>query len=297
LTGPEKKGYFFVFCTGVFFSLEVLGFKSIFQTSSASPVLLAFYGVLSAFGFLTPLLWGKKQSRERLVITFQRDGLALFLGTFLNSLGVGLYYTALRTSELGPAAVLVKMTAVFNVFFGILLLGETFGRRDKIGLTLAFLGVYFLGSGKGLGSWRSAVLVLVAAFFFSTQSYLIKRFAPAIFGLEFAYWRLGILSFFFFLYLLMSDELTTISWELGMKVGFYSFLGFFLGRAFYFEAHKLLPIGKLNSVMLLEPMVLLILGVLLWSEEVSFQKFFGAFCILVGIGLLVLHPRKSPEKS
>lgn len=291
MTISEKKGYFFVFLTGLFFSCEVLGFKSIFTEYQIFPILAAFFGVFGSFLLVTPLAFFNQLSRQRVIITIQRDWFALVLGTFFNSIGVGFYYLALNQSELGPSAILVKTTALFNVLFGIFFLGEAFTRKDIIGLVLTLAGVYLISSlGDGI-SFGSSFLILTSALFFSTQSFLIKRFAPEIFGLEFAYLRLGLLSFFFAIALTNFGLWAWPGVGLVLKLIGFAFLGFFLGRAFYFEAHKSLPIGKLNSVMLIEPVFLLIIGILFLNESLSWKKLIGCFGILFGLYLLVFHTR------
>ncbi len=297
MTGSEKKGYLFVFLTGVFFALEVLGFKSIFKNEKIFPILAAFIGVFGSFLLLTPFAFFNANHRERVMITIRRDGFALLLGTFFNSIGVSLYYFALSQSELGPSAILVKTTALFNVLFGIFFLKEAFTRKDALGLTLTFAGVYLIGSmGEGI-SFFSSFMILASALFFSTQSFLIKRFAPEIFGIEFAYLRMGLLSFFFAMALSFLKLWALPETELVFKLIGFAFLGFFLGRAFYFEAHKSLPIGKLNSVMLIEPVFLLLIGILFLNESLSWKKILGSFGILFGLYLLVFHTRAKNQKN
>lgn len=290
MTGLEKKGYLYVLLTGIFFSIEVIGYKSVFQEYRIPPILAAFTGISFSFLLVSPWCLATKVRRERIRTTLKRDTFAFFLGTTLNAIGVALYYFALSKSELGPASVLVKTTALFNVLFGVVFLGERFSIRDRFGLLLAILGIYLMSTIRGFG--LESLWILLSAFFFSFQSFLIKKYAPKIHPIEFAYLRLFVLAFWFGIFIFYQGIWEIIPLEIILRLGLYSFLGFFLGRAFFFAAHHFLPIGKLNSVMLLEPIFLLAFGILIWGEEVSLAKLAGAFLVLLGILLLVLPTRQ-----
>ncbi|TGL56089.1 DMT family transporter [Leptospira kemamanensis] len=292
MTGNEKKGYFFVFLTGVFFAFEVIGFKEVFRRTNLSPEMAAFFGVGFAFLVVTPFFISSKKRREKITITIKRDGLILLLGTFSNAMGIVLYYYALKQTDLGPAAILIKTTVLYNVILGVVFLGERFKDREVFGMILSIIGIYMISTLEGQISLVSAFCILLSAFLFAIQSYMIKKYIPEILGLEYAYLRLLLLCVFFFLYSLwigsfLIPDLTAI-----VSLGFFSLLGYFLGRPFYFEAHNYLPISKLNATLLIEPIFLMFVGIFFLNEPFDTQKIFGASIILLGLYLIVFHKRK-----
>ena len=292
LNGNHKKGYFFIFLTGVFFAFEVIGFKYIFKTYHLSPEIAAFYGVSIAFLILCPYFLVSKSRRDKIRITINNDGKVLLIGTILNSIGILMYYFGLRISDLGPSALLIKMTVLYNVLFGVFLLDEKLRVTEVIGILLAISGIIVISTLHGQIEVSSAIIMLVSALFFAIQSYLIKKYVIQIDGMTFAFLRLFLLSIFFLIYIILMGTWEILEAGLAISLGIFSLLGYFLGRAFYFEAHNHLPISKLNSVLLIEPVFLMFIGILFLGEPLSFQKSLGTILILSGLYLLIFHKRK-----
>ncbi|MDF3821805.1 DMT family transporter [Leptospira sp. 96542] len=291
MIGDPKKGYFFVFLTGVFFAIEVIGFKEIFRRYKLNPEIAALYGVSACFVIVTGYILFSKTSRTKVVTTVKRDGYILFLGTLSNAFGILLYYLALKQTDLGPAAILIKTTVLYNVILGTVLLGEKLRRLEILGIVISLLGIYLVSTLNGQISIYSSFLILTSAFFFAIQSFMIKKYVPQIFGLEYAYLRLLLLSIFFILYSKSVGSLVFIDPKLILILGLFSFLGYFLGRAFYFEAHNHLPMSKLNATLLIEPIFLMFIGILFMNEPLDPKKIFGAILILFGLYLIVFHHR------
>lgn len=292
MTGNEKKGYFFVFLTGVFFALEVIGFKEIFRKYNTEPEIAALFGVGFAFFVVTPYFLSSKKRRAKVIITIRRDGFILILGTISNAIGIVLYYYALKQTDLGPAAILIKTTVLYNVMLGVLFLGEKLKMMEVFGIVLAIIGIYMISTLEGQIKILSAFCILLSAFLFAIQSYMIKKYVPEILGLEYAYLRLFLLSVFFFLYSLWICSFQIPDLSIIVALGLFSLLGYFLGRAFYFEAHNYLPISKLNATLLVEPIFLMFVGILFMKELIDSQKLAGAGLILTGLYLIVFHKQR-----
>jgi len=292
LNGNAKKGYFFVFLTGVFFSCEVIGFKEIFKRFQLAPEIAAFYGVTMAFLLVTPYFLWSKSRRTNIRITVVTNGKVLLVGTFFNAIGIIMYYYALRISDLGPSAVLIKMTVLYNVILGVFLLKEKLRFHEYLGIILALLGIIFISTLEGQIKVSSALIILISAFFFAIQSYLIKRYIEKIDGLTFAYLRLFLLALFFISYIIYVESWVFLSPQLALLLGLFSVLGYFLGRSFYFEAHNHLPISKLNSTLLIEPVFLMAVGVLFMEEPLPLKKLIGTVLIMSGLYLLIFHKHR-----
>lgn len=293
MSGNEKKGYLFVFLTGVFFALEVIGFKEIFRNYNIEPEIAALFGVGFAFIIVTPYFLTSKRRRSKVIITVRRDGIILTLGTISNAFGIILYYYALKQTDLGPAAILIKTTVLYNVMLGVLFLGEMLKKIEIFGIAIAILGIYMISTLEGQIKIISAFCILLSAFLFAIQSYMIKKYVPEILGLEYAYLRLLLLSVFFFLYSLWIGSFQIPDISIIVILGLFSLLGYFLGRAFYFEAHNYLPISKLNATLLIEPIFLMFVGILFMKEPIDSQKLAGAGLILTGLYLIVFHKQKA----
>lgn len=295
MTGNEKKGYFFVFLTGVFFAFEVIGFKEVFRRYNLSPEIAALFGIGFAFLIVTPYFLISKKRRTKVFTTISRDGHILTLGTISNAIGIVLYYYALKQTDLGPAAILIKTTVLYNVLLGVFFLGERLKSREFLGIAIAILGIYMISTLEGQIKVLSAFCILLSAFLFAIQSYMIKKYIPEILGLEYAYLRLFLLSVFFLFYSLYIGSFQIPEISIIVILGLFSLLGYFLGRAFYFEAHNYLPISKLNATLLIEPIFLMFVGILFMKEPIDSQKFIGAGFILIGLYLIVFHKRKEKQ--
>ncbi|MCW7495265.1 DMT family transporter [Leptospira levettii] len=297
MTGNEKKGYFFVFLTGVFFAFEVIGFKEVFRRYSLSPEMAALFGVGFAFLVVSPYFITSTKHRNKVILTIKRDGKILLIGTLSNAMGIILYYYALKQTDLGPAAILIKTTVLYNVLLGVVFLGEKLKYRETFGIIISMFGIYFISTLEGQIHWIASICILISAFLFAIQSYLIKKYIPEILGLEYAYLRLLLLCVFFFFYSLGIGSFLVPKYSVILTLGVCSLLGYFLGRAFYFEAHNYLPISKLNATLLIEPIFLMFVGIFFMNEPIDIQKLGGGGLILLGLYLIVFHKRKSKQNE
>jgi len=257
-----------------------------------APEIAAFYGVTMAFLLVTPYFLWSKSRRTNIRITVVTNGKVLLVGTFFNAIGIIMYYYALRISDLGPSAVLIKMTVLYNVILGVFLLKEKLRFHEYLGIILALLGIIFISTLEGQIKVSSALIILISAFFFAIQSYLIKRYIEKIDGLTFAYLRLFLLALFFISYIIYVESWVFLSPQLALLLGLFSVLGYFLGRSFYFEAHNHLPISKLNSTLLIEPVFLMAVGVLFMEEPLPLKKLIGTVLIMSGLYLLIFHKHR-----
>ena len=108
-------------------------------------------------------------------------GVALFAAISLQTIGM-------VTTSAGKAAFITSLYLVL-VPIGSRLFGTKICRNVWIGCLLALAGLYFLCAHGTLAFSFGDILVLVSAFFWTTQILTIDHFAPKVDGIDLAFWQ------------------------------------------------------------------------------------------------------------
>jgi len=108
-------------------------------------------------------------------------GVALFAAISLQTIGM-------VTTSAGKAAFITSLYLVL-VPIGSRLFGTKICRNVWIGCLLALSGLYFLCAHGTLAFSFGDILVLVSAFFWTTQILTIDHFAPKVNGIDLAFWQ------------------------------------------------------------------------------------------------------------
>jgi drug/metabolite transporter (DMT)-like permease len=141
-------------------------------------------------------------------------------------------------------------------------------------------------------------MIFLAAFLYALQSLFTKKFAPDLDGISFAFFRtvflclyLGSALFFF------ERGISLPPVDILFLLFLAGFLGTFISRIFYFEAHNLLPISIVNIFVLLEPVFVLVGSLLFLNAPFSLQKGVGVILILSGLFLITKGHLRYSKKT
>lgn len=280
----ERKGILLIAATSLFFGLNGIGVRWYFQSGHPmSPENVIFWGLFGASIFATPFLLGSTRRRTEVMDSIRRDGKVILGVALLSSTGAFFWVQALQMTGASVVSLLAKSQVLGSVFLGAIFLKERFTAFEVAGILLAIPGIVLISTIPDEVPARAALMILASAGIYSIQSAIVKRFAPGLHGIEFTYLRGSGMSLVFFVAFLATGKLVIPDLFSFLFLGLISTLGLLIGRSMFFEAHKYLGIGKLNTGMLLEPVIVTILSVLFLAEDPGRQKMMGGALILLGL--------------
>lgn len=249
---------------------------------SLVPQTVMFWGIFGAFVITTPFFIHTKKQREKVQVCLYSDWKILIFVSVITSFAAFLWWIVLSQSSSGIVSLLGKTDVIFALLFGRFFLGEVITKRDIYFIIILMIGVLLISHLKGEITFSLASLMLVNRFLYMLQSFIVKKHLPNIDGYTFGYVRMGIMSLAVGVGLLFWGGITTLPAEvlgiviLGTSLGMFS-------RMLYFEAHKYLPMSKLNLFALSKPILVLLAAFILWGDPLSLQKIFGGGLILFGL--------------
>ena len=209
----------------------------------------------------------------------------------LGVVGIGLFYlfyfSTVRESAVGTAAVLLYSSPAFVVVLAWLFLGEGLGPAKLISLGLTVGGVFLVAGAYDPANLDVTPTVLVTGLLAGLTYGLYSIFGRPVAG------RLGsavILSYalFFGAVLLLLAAIPTLRTLVGLPLGSYALLVMLavvhtaLAFAFYTFGLGRLGAGRAAIVATVEPVVAGALGTVLLGEELTAPKVVGAALVISG---------------
>jgi chloramphenicol-sensitive protein RarD len=281
----QSLGLFFAAAMAFFFALEYFIADFVFQNfSGISALALNFWGFVGSVLFGSVVFLRKKTFRSDVKKTISEKGIWLFILAVLPAISSFLFLFGVANSDSGITSLLNRADALFAALFGFLFLHERFGKWELIAFVTAFLGIILISGLRGQISIFIALVILFATLLTALHSLLVKRF--------FAYYDAVVLTFLRCAFIVILTAPVLFFFEhsfippdpLPLMLIFLSgILGSFISRIFYFRACQITDIGKVHLVALLEPIFVLFGSIAFLGAEFGFQKFLGAFFVLIGL--------------
>ena len=285
------KGILYATITGILFGLEYLAVSWVFHHQSTNFSALAISTVNYCGAFLLALffLGWRRDFWKRVIPSVKNHYIAMLSVGITIAIGIFLLFFSVINSSAGSTSLLERTQLLFIIFLGVVFLKERLNKKQILGIIISLIG--FIGISTFPSDLSSLVIcaIISAAFLYSLQSFIVKKYVPDVDGLVFSFVRAGIVSIILLVVFLIFEGINapfpSISESILLALA--GFFGAFISRYFYFEAHNLLPISFLNIFMLLEAVVV-VLGEMLFFNFVPFSwtKIIAGSIILSGIGIL-----------
>ena len=254
-----------------------------------------FWGWWGCIILSAPYYLSKKNMLPRMKQELQSHG-KLLLGTALMTSAAGImwFWSMFQTTS-GMVALLGQAEMIFAFILGIIFLKERVNIKEIIGLLVALAGFVILSYTKGEITPFTLFIIMLLNFLYAAQSFCVKKFGKKIDSVPYSYLRVLIMAILMSIYLLSLYSISWVGWFPFFILAGGQIFGFILGRTFYFQAHKYLNISTLNSLLLFEPVPILIGGFLLFGDVITPQKAWGS--ILIFLGLLYFSWEKQELKT
>lgn len=283
LLSENIKAYILVFGAVCSFASYYISADYVFRTwETIHPFNAAFWGFTGAILLGSLFFMHPKKVKKLKVEALTHYKLLAYI-VFWTVIGAGLSWWVVSNSNGGIAALLGKSEVLFTVLIGVFVFKENLHFREILAFIIVLVGLGVTASIQSEIAWGTVAVLLFTRFCYAMQSGILKRYNQQSDPLSLAFLRAISIFLIYGVILGSLGIIETIPVLAFIILGGNQFFALFLGRAMYFQAHKTLPISKLNFILILEPVLVLIGGFLLFGDGISSQKIFGASLILGGL--------------
>jgi drug/metabolite transporter (DMT)-like permease len=279
------RGYFFIVGTAFFTALSYVFGKSVNKNLNPETVTFFWFSGAAFFSMLTSIMIPSQRSELRCV----RKYLAIFvMSSVVTAIGSALWIISLRT--IGPplTSFLMKSQTLFSLFLGIVFLDERLNRWETVGIILTIAGGLIVAYQREVSLILGTLVALLAAFFYSLLSFLIKRFAHHLNMFTVANLRSLGVTVVLFVYLMATGRFQTP----GVRDLTFMILGgvtgAYIAKASQFESIKLIGVSQSTAVMSLESLFVVIFSYLFFNDLPSAIKLVGGVGTLIGVVFLII---------
>lgn len=246
--------------------------------------------LLLAFGLRRPLPRGRRVWLGLVVVGMGATALGF----------VGMFVGGARVAP-GPATVIENTQPLIATALAWLLLGESLGRRQSIGLLLGFTGILVISVPLFLVSESSSAsgiaILLLGSLGVSVGNVVLKSLAGKVDVLMAVGWQLLIGS----IPLLVAGQLfeyqQAVRWDFIFLFVLLtlSLLGTATASMLWFFLLRRAALGRLNTFTFLTPVFGLLLGFLLFGERLAVTEILGTALALIGVWQVIRGNRGVPS--
>jgi drug/metabolite transporter (DMT)-like permease len=202
-------------------------------------------------------------------------------------MGAILWFFAISKIGSGATSLLEKTNVLFVFLLVSIFLKEKIKFMEVVYVGIAISGLFFIfkigGGLMNIGAWA----ILAGELLYSTQSMLVRKFGKNINSFYFTYMRSLGMFVVIGLFFGMMGKIDFVDIKVFCLITGSMFVGAFVGKYFYFEAHKYFSISKIGFLLLLESVGTVLGAYLFFGDPITIQKITGAVLIIAGAGLFI----------
>lgn len=256
---------------------------------SISPINVMFWGSLGATILSGSFIGTQRRERQLVLNEWHTHKKLIIIISITSALGTLLWAWSLKLASAGSVGLIGRADIIIAILLGTIFLGERFSWKTILGTIIAIGGLFLVANIPSEISLFAIGIILLMRFLYTMQSFFVKKSGQNLRGISFTFLRLSIMTIFLFLLALTTKSLNMPSLFILILVILSKFFGAYIGRIFYFEAHKYWGIGHINLLSLAQPVLLLIGAWLLLNEPMPAQKLIGAAILMSGLFIIVLE--------
>lgn len=279
------RGYFFIVGTAFFTAISYVFGKSVDKNLNPETVTFFWFSGATFFSMLTAIMIPSQRSELRHV----RKYMTIFvMSSVVTAIGSALWIISLRT--IGPplTSFLMKFQTLFSLFLGMVFLGERLNRWETVGIILTIAGGLIVAYQREVSLILGTLVALLAAFFYSLLSFLVKRFAQHLNMFAVANLRSLGVAVVLFVYLISTGrfQMPGLRDLTFMVLG--GVTGAYIAKASQFESIKLIGVSQSTAVMSLESLFVVIFSYFIFNDLPSTIKLIGGIGTIIGVVFLVI---------
>jgi len=286
-------GYLFVVGTAFFTAFSYIFGKMV--SDDLYPETVTFYWFLGAFlvAIINGIILSIFSNNFKFVLSNLKDYKKVtIISSLITIVSVAFWVIALRTVGPPVTSFLMKFQVVFSVLLGFLFLNEKLNRLEILGIIITFVGAFVITYDSSNFELKGSLYAILAAFGYSSLFMIVKKMGSQLNMMMVAVLRSLGVSILVGLYLIYFNkfQLPTPTDFIYMLIG--GTCGAYIGKAFQFQAIKLVDISRTTAITPLEAVFVLILTYIFFDSVPSTIKLIGGSLILLGVLSLIIFSRK-----
>ncbi len=279
------RGYFFAVVTAFFTAISYVFGKSV--NKGLNPETVTFFWFFGAFFF--SMLTAMTIPSQRNEMRHPRKYLTIFiLSSVITAVGSALWIFSLRAIGLPLTSFLMKTQTLFSLFLGIVFLGERLNKWETVGIAITVAGGVIVAYQKEGYLIIGTLVALVAAFFYSLLSFIVKRFAQDLNMFTVANMRSLGVGIIIFIYLIAAGRFQMPGLRDLIIMVFGGVTGAYIAKASQFESIKILDVSHSTAVISLESLFVVLFSYFFFHDLPSVIKLIGGVGTLIGVVFLVM---------
>ena len=230
--------------------------------------------------------------RGRIHFRVLKEHLPFFLVIgFLIGTSTNINYVAVKFIDPGTAALLVKMSILLGLGFGLFWLREKLAPAQMVGALVAIAGVLIVTFQPGDYFRLGSLMVLGSTVMYALHAALVKRYGGEMDLLNFFFFRLLCTTGFLILFTVGRRALvwpSTTAWALLALTGTVDVV---ISRTLYYVALRRLKMSVHSVVLALSPVAAILWSLLLFRTVPTLQQLIGGAGVILGV-VIVTTSRK-----
>lgn len=278
-------GYIFLVGTAFFTAISYIIGRSL--NSGLDPETTIFFWFFGALIYALTISFVLPSQRLQFKNIRKYKNIFIYISIF-TSIGAAFWMVSLWI--IGPAltSFLMKSQTLFSLLLGVIFLGERLNKGESIGIVITIVGGLIVAFQKDNYLLYGTIMAILAAFFYSAQSFIVKKIAQDLNMLTVTTLRAVGVSIILFLYLIVTGtlQMPTFNEIIFMSLGGLS--GAYIAKACQFQSIKLLDVSRSTAVMPMESLFVVLFSFLIFRELPSTIKLIGGAAIIIGVVFLVI---------
>lgn len=263
------------------FSLIADGLFREFSTLHAANLL--FWSISWAVLIATPFFLLQSHLRKNIFSLLKNQYQQLILIWIVSFVGATLWNFWLQASSAGIISLLWKSTFLMTVFLGVIFLREKINIPEIIALIVVVIWLISVANLQGEVHLLAVVYILLSCSCYAILSLLIKNLWNNVDMKCVAYLRAVSVAVCLFFFLLITGDLSVPTTKILVLWSLSELFWIILWAIFYFEAHRHLPISKLNVFSVSDVIFMPIIAYFVFWDQLTLEKWLWMFLIFIGL--------------
>lgn len=288
-----QKGSFFMILAVLFGANAYIFIRYVFNNYQTSIYNAAFWSSLGAIIGVIPFLLFSDKKRYNAKQTLKKNLKTVVLTVLISLIATVTWFFIARKIPADSMSLLDQTAIFWSILLGVFFLNEKINIIKIIGFFISLCGILLVLKTDLSFSIYTIAIALLGPFLYGLQSFVIKKYSDNIDGFSLAWLRGFFLLIGFGVTFGLMGEISVISGEEFIFLSIGQFSGLIIGRMFFIEAHKYLPISELNFFFLLSPVVIFFISPFIEQDFNIYPiKYLGSLLVILGLIIFLLPQKK-----
>lgn len=289
----KSTGLVYTSLSSLFLSTSFISIKYFLQYTNTETLNVIWFSAAFLLSFAFLLV----KNSNKVMAVFKKNWKAGLLIGGANALSSILFIESISRAGPTPTAFVVRFSAIFLIFLGILVFKEKLHSRDLVGMVIAVGGALLISFGSGNYLNAGVLLALAAAFMMAVNSVLMKVYIKSADPLSLTCLQSLYTAILLLVYALIFSKIRSFPAGQLPLVAVAVTVSVILSLIFYYKALQLLNLSKIAIIRTLEPFMVAVLALIVFRTLPSTNQLVGGTLVVIGVFLTIVGYKKGVAKQ